>query len=213
MANGCMPVDASLTTRELSRMITQAGMMFDHLPDSEFDPMLGLSTGASVIFGATGGVMEAALRTVVAKVTDSEMGPLEFREVRGTEGIKEASYELSGKTVRVCVASGLANARKVLDMVKSGQAQYDFIELMACPGGCINGGGQPIRSSETRSFTDLKGLRAKALYAQDESMPLRKSHESPVVRELYDTYLGEPGSHKAHGLLHCTYVPRKRYRT
>ena len=213
MANGCMPVDASLTTRELSRMITQAGMMFDHLPDSEFDPMLGLSTGASVIFGATGGVMEAALRTVVAKVTDSEMGPLEFREVRGTEGIKEASYELPGKTVRVCVASGLANARKVLDMVKSGQAQYDFIELMACPGGCINGGGQPIRSSETRSFTDLKGLRAKALYAQDESMPLRKSHESPVVRELYDTYLGEPGSHKAHGLLHCTYVPRKRYRT
>ena len=213
MANGCMPVDASLTTRELARMITQAGMMFDHLPDGEFDPMLGLSTGASVIFGATGGVMEAALRTVVAQVTGDEMGPLEFREVRGTEGIKEASYELPGKTVRVCVASGLANAKKVLDMVKSGEAQYDFIEFMACPGGCINGGGQPIRSSETRSFTDLKGLRAKALYAQDEGMPLRKSHESPVVRELYDTYLGEPGSHKAHELLHCTYVPQKRYRT
>ena len=213
MANGCMPVDASLTTRELARMITQAGMMFDHLPEGEFDPLLGMSTGASVIFGATGGVMEAALRTVVAKVTGDEMGPLEFHEVRGTEGIKEASYELPGKTVRVCVASGLANAKKVLDRVKSGEAQYDFIELMACPGGCINGGGQPLHSAETRSFTDLKGLRAKALYAQDEGMPLRKSHESPVVKELYETYLGEPGSHKAHELLHCTYVPQKRYRT
>ena len=213
MANGCMPVDASLTTRELARMITQAGMMFDHLPEGEFDPMLGLSTGASVIFGATGGVMEAALRTVVAKVTGDEMGPLEFHEVRGTEGIKEASYELPGKTVRVCVASGLSNAKKVLDSIRNGEAQYDFIELMACPGGCINGGGQPLHSAETRSFTDLKGLRARALYAQDEGMPLRKSHESPVVKELYETYLGEPGSHKAHELLHCTYVPQKRYRT
>ena len=213
MANGCMPVDASLTTRELARMITQAGMMFNHLPDGEFDPMLGISTGASVIFGATGGVMEAALRTVVEKVTGQEMSNLEYHEVRGTEGIKEASYELPGKTVRVCVASGLANAKKVLDGMKSGELQYDFIEFMACPGGCVNGGGQPLHSSDARSFTDLRALRARALYKQDQSMEFRKSHESPVVKELYETYLGEPGSHKAHELLHCTYVPQKRYRT
>ena len=212
MANGCMPVDASLTTRELARMITQAGMMFDHLPDGEFDPMLGISTGASVIFGATGGVMEAALRTVVAKVTGSEMAPLEFHEVRGTEGIKEASYDLPGKTVRVCVASGLANAKTVLDGVKSGEFQYDFIEFMACPGGCVNGGGQPLHSSSVRSFTDLRALRAKALYKQDAGMEYRKSHESPVVKEVYGTYLGEPGGHKAHELLHCRYIPQQRYR-
>ena len=212
MANGCMPVDASLTTRELARMITQAGMMFDHLPDGEFDPMLGISTGASVIFGTTGGVMEAALRTVVAKVTGSEMAPLEFHEVRGTEGIKEASYDLPGKTVRVCVASGLANAKTVLDGVKSGEFQYDFIEFMACPGGCVNGGGQPLHSSSVRSFTDLRALRAKALYKQDAGMEYRKSHESPVVKEVYGTYLGEPGGHKAHELLHCRYIPQQRYR-
>ena len=213
MANGCMPVDASLTTRELARMITQAGMMFDHLPDGDFDPLLGMSTGASVIFGATGGVMEAALRTVVAKVTGNEMGSLEFEEVRGMAGVKEASYQLPGKTVRVCVASGLANAKKVLDGMKAGQLHYDFIEFMACPGGCINGGGQPLHSSDVRSFTDLRSLRARALYKQDQSMEFRKSHESPVVKELYGTYLGEPGSHKAHELLHCTYAPQKRYRT
>ena len=212
MANGCMPVDASLTTRELARMITQAGMMFDHLPDGEFDPMLGISTGASVIFGATGGVMEAALRTVVAKVTGSEMGPLEFHEVRGSQGIKEASYELAGRTVRVCVASGLANAKQVLDGIQSGELNYDFVEFMACPGGCVNGGGQPLHSSTVRSFTDLREMRTRALYKQDQSMEFRKSHESPVVKELYETYLGEPGSHKAHELLHCTYVPQKRYR-
>ena len=213
MAGGYMPVDASLTTRELARLITQAGMMFDHLPDGEFDPMLGVSTGASVIFGATGGVMEAALRTVVAKVTGSEMAPLEFHEVRGTQGIKEAVYQLPGKTVRVCVASGLANAKIVLDGIKSGELQYDFVEFMACPGGCINGGGQPLHSSTVRSFTDLRALRAKALYKQDEGMEYRKSHENPVVQEVYETYLGEPGGHKAHELLHCTYVPQKRYRT
>ena len=145
MANGCMPVDASLTTRELARMITQAGMMFDHLPDGEFDPMLGVSTGASVIFGATGGVMEAALRTVVAKLTGDEMAPLDYTEVRGTQGIKEAAYELPGKTVRVCVASGLHNAKLVLDGVRSGELQYDFIEFMACPGGCVNGGSPSTR--------------------------------------------------------------------
>ena len=213
MANGCMPVDASLTTRELARMITQAGMMFDHLPDGEFDPMLGMSTGASVIFGATGGVMEAALRTVVAQLTGDEMAPLDYTEVRGTQSIKEASYELPGKTVRVCVASGLHNAKLVLDGVRSGELQYDFIEFMACPGGCVNGGGQPLHPATVRSFTDLRGLRAKALYKQDSGMEFRKSHDNPVVKEVYATYLGEPGGHKAHELLHCTYVPQKRYRT
>ena len=213
MRNGCMPVDASLTTRELARMITQAGMMFDRLPDADFDPLLGISTGASVIFGATGGVMEAALRTVVAKLTGNEMGHLEFTEVRGTEGIKEASYDLPGRTVRVCVASGLANAKQVLDGIRAGELHYDFVEFMACPGGCVNGGGQPLHSSVERSFTDLRALRAKALYKQDQGMEFRKSHESPVVKELYETYLGEPGGHKAHELLHCTYVPQKRYRT
>jgi NADP-reducing hydrogenase subunit HndD len=212
MANGCMPVDASLTTRELARMITQAGMMFDHLPDDNFDPILGVSTGASVIFGTTGGVMEAALRTVVAKLTGSEMGPLEFTEIRGTQGIKEAAYDLPGGPVRVCVASGLANAKTVLDGVRSGKLKYDFIELMACPGGCVNGGGQPLHSATVRSFTDLRALRARSLYKQDQGMEFRKSHESPVVKAVYEEYLGEPGSHKAHELLHCTYVPQKRYR-
>ena len=213
MANGCMPVDASLTTRELARMITQAGMMFDHLPDGEFDPMLGLSTGASVIFGATGGVMEAALRTVAAKLLGDADAPLEFHDVRGIQEIKEASYELPGRTVKVCVASGLSNAKIVLDGLKSGELDYDFIEFMACPGGCVNGGGQPLHPSTVRSFTDMRTLRAQALYRQDEGMPQRRSHESPVVKEVYETYLGEPGGHKAHELLHCTYVPQTRYRT
>ena len=213
MANGCMPVDVSITTRELARMIQRSGILFDHLPDGQFDPMLGLSTGASVIFGASGGVMEAALRTVVEVLTGGEMKPLEFKEVRGMKGIKEAEYQLPGRTVRVCAASGLHNAKVVLDGVKSGAMQYDFIEFMACPGGCINGGGQPLQPAEVRSFTDIPALRAAALYRQDESMPIRKSHENPVLQSVYKDYLGEPGGHKAHELLHCTYVPQQRYRT
>ena len=213
MVNGCMPVDVSLTTRELGRMITDAGILFDNLPDGEFDEMLGVSTGAATIFGATGGVMEAALRTVVEVVTNGEMKPLEFHEVRGMEGIKEASYELPGKTVKVCVASGLANAKKVLDGIKSGELEYDFIEFMACPGGCINGGGQPQQPADVRSFVNLRELRAKALYDQDAGQKYRKSHENPVVKQIYEEFLGEPGSHKAHELLHCTYVPQKKYRT
>ena len=213
MANGCMPVDVSITTRELARMIQRSGILFDHLPEGQFDPMLGLSTGASVIFGASGGVMEAALRTVVEVLTGGEMKPLEFHEVRGLKGIKEATYELPGRTVRVCAASGLHNAKVVLDGVKNGTMQYDFIEFMACPGGCINGGGQPLQPADVRSFTDIPALRAAALYKQDESMPIRKSHENPVLQAVYKDYLGEPGGHKAHELLHCTYVPQKRYRT
>ncbi len=212
MTNGCMPVDVSLTTRELARMIQRAGILFDHLPEGQFDQMLGVSTGAAVIFGATGGVMEAALRTVVELVTGGEMKPLEFHEVRGMAGIKEAIYDLPGKTVKVCVASGLHNAKQVLDGLKSGELDYDFVEFMACPGGCINGGGQPLQPADVRSFTDIKGLRAAALYQQDETMIFRKSHENPFVQTIYKDYLGEPGSHKAHELLHCTYVPQKRYR-
>lgn len=211
--HGWLPVDVSLTTRELGRMITRAGLLFQNLPDGEFDEMLGVSTGAATIFGASGGVMEAALRTVVEIVTKGEMKPLEFTEVRGMTGIKEASYDLPGKTVRVCVTSGLANAKKVLDGVKSGEMQYDFIEIMACPGGCINGGGQPIQHADVRNWTDVRSLRAKALYTQDEGMTYRRSHENPIVQQVYKEYLGEPGGHRAHELLHTTYVPQKRYRT
>ncbi|WP_186565223.1 NADH-dependent [FeFe] hydrogenase, group A6 [Lawsonibacter celer] len=213
LPNGCMPVDVSLTTRELGRMITKSGFLFDHLPDGEFDEMLGVSTGASVIFGATGGVMEAALRTVVEKITGAGMAPLEYREVRGMSGVKEASYELPGRTVRVCVASGLHNAKLVLDGVRNGSLHYDFIEFMACPGGCINGGGQPIQHADVRNFTDIKTLRAAALYQQDEGMTFRRSHENPVVQEVYQSYLGEAGGHKAHALLHCSYIKQKKYRT
>lgn len=213
LANGCMPVDVSLTTRELARMITRAGLLFDHLPDGEFDPMLGLSTGAAVIFGASGGVMEAALRTVVEKLTGDAPAPLEYQAVRGVKGIKEATYELPGRTVRVCAASGLHNAKQVLDGIRDGSMQYDFIEFMACPGGCINGGGQPLQPSEVRSFTDIPALRAAALYRQDEAMPIRRSHENPVLQAVYQEYLGQPGGHKAHELLHCTYQAQKRYRT
>ena len=213
LPNGCMPVDISLTTRELGRMITQAGLLFDHLPDGQFDEMLGVSTGAATIFGASGGVMEAALRTVVEKLTGAGMAPLEYHEVRGMEGVKEASYELPGRTVRVCAASGLHNVKRVLDGVRSGKLHFDFIEFMACPGGCINGGGQPIQHADVRNFTDLKGLRAAALYAQDADMPYRRSHENPIVQTVYQDFLGEPGGHKAHDLLHCTYIKQQKYRT
>ena len=208
MANGCMPVDVSLTTRELARMITQAGMMFDHLPDGEFDPMLGVSTGAATIFGASGGVMEAALRTVVEKLTGKELQKLDFTEVRGMKGVKEASYDINGRTVRVCAASGLTNVKAVLDGIQAGDLHYDFIEFMACPGGCINGGGQPQQPGYVRNTVDIRALRAKVLYDSDKDNPIRKSHENPAIKELYDTYLGKPGSEKAHHLLHTTYVKR-----
>ena len=194
-------------------MITPAGLMFDHLPDGEFDPMLGVSTGAATIFGASGGVMEAALRTGAEVLTGQELKSLDFTDVRGMEGVKEASYDIAGRTVKVCAASGLTNVKKVLDGLADGSLHYDFIEFMACPGGCVNGGGQPLHSSDTRSFTDLAGLRAKALYTQDAGQTYRKSHDNPVVKKVYAEYLGEPGSHKAHELLHCTYKEQKRYRT
>lgn len=208
---GLDDIDISITTRELARMIERAGIRFNELPDEEFDPIFGISTGAGVIFGATGGVMEAALRTVAEIVTGKELPSLDFKEVRGISGIKEAEYDLNGRVVRVAVASGLANAKKLLTSVKNGEAQYDIIEIMACPGGCINGGGQPIQPGSVRNFYELRELRAKALYDQDKNMPMRKSHENPIIKELYDTFIGEPGGHKAHEWLHTSYVARPKY--
>ena len=185
-ASGYPDVDYSLTTRELGRMIESAGIYFKHLPDEEFDNPLGDSTGAAVIFGATGGVMEAALRTAVEKLSGEELKSLDFTEVRGTDGIKEASYTVNGMEVKGCVVS--------------------------CPGGCVNGGGQPIQHAVVRNFVDLRARRAAALYEADKDMPLRKSHESEAVKRLYDEFLGEPGSHKAHEVLHTSYVARPKYK-
>ena len=210
--DGYQDVDYVLTTRELAKLIRYVGLDLSVLPESEFDSPLGTGSGAGAIFGATGGVMEAALRTVVEQLTGAGMAPLEYQEVRGMEGVKEASYELPGKTVRVCVASGLHNVKRVLDGIRDGSLQYDFVEFMACPGGCINGGGQPIQHANVRNFTDIKALRAAALYKQDEGMTYRRSHENPVVQKVYADFLGEPGGHKAHALLHCSYIKQKRYR-
>lgn len=211
-ASGYPDVDYSLTTRELGRMIESAGIYFKHLPDEEFDNPLGDSTGAAVIFGATGGVMEAALRTAVERLSGEELKSLDFTEVRGTDGIKEASYTVNGMEVKVCVVSGLANANTIMEKVKNGTADYHFIEIMGCPGGCVNGGGQPIQHAVVRNFVDLRARRAAALYEADKDMPLRKSHESEAVKRLYDEFLGEPGSHKAHEVLHTSYVARPKYK-
>lgn len=211
-ASGYPDVDYSLTTRELGRMIESAGIFFKHLPDEEFDNPLGDSTGAAVIFGATGGVMEAALRTAVEKLSGEELKSLDFTEVRGTEGIKEASYTVNGMEIKVCVVSGLANANTIMEKVKNGTADYHFIEIMGCPGGCVNGGGQPIQHAVVRNFVDLRARRAAALYEADKDMPLRKSHESEAVKRLYAEFLGEPGSHKAHEVLHTSYVVRPKYK-
>ena len=208
-ANGCPDVDFVLTTRELARMIERTGLQFLQLPDESFDEPLGLSTGAAVIFGATGGVMEAALRTAVETLTGEELPKLDFEEVRGTAGIKEATYNVAGMDVKVAVASGLSNAKELLEKVKAGEANYHFIEIMGCPGGCVNGGGQPQQPGRVRNTVDIRALRAKVLYDCDSAKAIRKSHENPAIKELYSTYLGEPGSEKAHHLLHTTYVKRK----
>ena len=208
-AAGVPDVDVAITTREFARMIEKAGIKFDRLPDEEFDRVMGEASGAGHIFGASGGVMEAALRTAAEVLTGKELEKPEFMEVRGTDkGIKEAVYTLAGKTIRVAAVSGLANAKEILTKVRNGEAQYDFIEVMACPGGCINGGGQPTQPASVRNFVDLKSLRASALYSQDEKMTLRKSHMNEEVKALYAEFLGEPGSHKAHEILHTSYVAR-----
>lgn len=206
---GVADVDVSITTRELARMIKRAGIDFQNLPEEGFDNPLGESTGAGVIFGASGGVMEAALRTAVETITGEELRNLDFKEVRGMQGIKEAVYQVAGMEVKVAVTSGLSNARTLMDRIQSGEADYHFIEIMGCPGGCINGGGQPLVDSNIRNFIDVKGLRAQALYRNDEQKTIRKSHENPDIKKLYKEFLSKPGSHKAHQLLHTTYQKRK----
>ena len=207
-AAGVADVDIALTTRELARMIRRAGIDFNSLPEEKFDAPLGISTGAGVIFGATGGVMEAALRTAVFALTGTNPEKVDFVDVRGTDGWKEASYTVAGVTLNIAVASGLKNAANLLDAVKSGEKNYQFIEIMCCPGGCVNGGGQPVVDSATRMKVDVQAKRAAVLYNLDKNMPLRMSHENPAIRELYDEFLGEPNGHKAHELLHTTYVKR-----
>jgi len=202
--------DAALTTRELAKMIKEAGIDFVNLPEGEFDSPFGEASGAGTIFGATGGVMEAALRTAAYKL-GGKGAPIEFEELRGTQGIKEAQYTVGNKKLNVAVASGLGNARAVLESIKSGEKHYDFVEIMACPGGCINGGGQPYVHDEVRNNIDLKAVRAQALYDCDRENKLRTSHSTPVVDTLYKEYFGEPNSHKAHELLHTTYVKREKY--
>ena len=211
--DGLADIDVVLTVRELARMIKKAGLMFNELPEGTYDAPFGLGSGAGTIFGATGGVMEAALRTAYFVLEGKELEDLDntFTAVRGTEGIKEATYTLAGNTVRVAVASGTANAKKLLDMVKSGEKEYDFIEIMACPGGCVNGGGQPIQPASVRNNVDVRALRAAGLYADDKQLPNRLSHHNPDVKAIYDEFFGEPNSHKAHEILHTGYTARKKY--
>ncbi|MBQ9709957.1 MAG: iron hydrogenase small subunit [Clostridia bacterium] len=211
-ASGYPDIDAVLTTRELAKMIKQNGILFNEIPEGEMDQPLGVYTGAGVIFGATGGVMEAALRTAAETITGQTLDNVEYKKVRGTKGIKEATYEVGGLKLKVAVASGIANAKKVCEKVASGKSDHTFIEIMCCPGGCVNGGGQPIMSSVVRENVDYKALRASALYKADKKAEYRKSHDNPVIKELYENYLGEPGSHKAHEILHTTYVARERYK-
>ena len=210
-ASGYADIDYALTTRELGRMIESAGINFNLLPEEGCDSPLGQGTGAAVIFGTTGGVMEAALRTAAEVITGKELDNPEFTDVRGMEGVKEASYDLDGTVVKVAIASGTKNAKVLMDKVKDGTADYTFIEIMGCPGGCINGGGQPVQSATVRNFTDLKGLRAAALYENDKNRPHRKSHENEDVKAVYAEFLGEPNSHKAHELLHTSYVARPMF--
>ena len=209
--DGLKDVDIVITTRELARMIKNAGINFTRLPDEDFDSLLGESTGAGVIFGATGGVMEAALRTAYEVVTGKTLENVEFDQVRGLEDIKEATIDLNGTPISVAVAHSTGAASKLLDMVKSGEKNYTFIEVMGCPGGCVNGGGQPIVSPEERVYNDPRVLRAKALYDEDEAKTIRKSHENPEIKKIYAEFLGEPNSHKAHELLHTTYTARSKY--
>lgn len=208
--SGARDVDVSLTTRELARMIKEAGIDFASLPDEEFDQPFGEATGAGVIFGTTGGVMEAAIRTVYEILEGKELDNLNVEPVRGLDGIKEATLKISGKDVKVACVHGTANARIILEKIKAGE-HYDFVEIMACPGGCIHGGGQPIVDSATKAKVNVKELRAKALYSEDEASTLRKSHDNPYVKKLYEEYFEAPGSHKAHELLHTTYTKRSNH--
>ncbi|MDD2302667.1 MAG: NADH-dependent [FeFe] hydrogenase, group A6 [Eubacteriales bacterium] len=200
--NGIRDIDAVLSVQELARMIRSAGIRFDTLPDTPFDAPFGLGTGAGEIFGSTGGVMEAALRTVYELVTGKALRNIDIKAVRGLEGIKEASADMNGTHVKVAVTNGLGNARKIMDLVKAGKTDYHFIEIMACPGGCIGGGGNPIKENA------MMTSRLDAVYRLDKELPIRKSHENPAVKALYEEYLGEPNGHRSHALLHTTYINR-----
>ena len=209
--DGLYDVDNVITTRELSRMIKQANIEFEKLEDSEFDTPMGEATGAGAIFGTTGGVMEAALRTAQDTLTGKNLEKIEFKQVRGGKGIKKATIEIAGKPIKVVAASGLENARIILDEIKSGKADYQFVEIMACPGGCIMGGGQPIKSSKIRSEVDIRKLRADSIYSIDEKSTIRKSHENPILKKIYEEYLEKPGSYRAEKLLHTNYKKREKY--
>ncbi len=204
-AAGVPDVDYAITTRELARMINRAGIDFKAIKDEKFDEPFDIGSGAGAIFGATGGVMEAALRTAAAVLEGKDL--VEVSEVRGTDGIKRATYTLGGAEIKVAVASGTANAKELLNAVKNGE-KIDFIEIMACPGGCVNGGGQPTQPAVVRNNVDLKALRASVLYTADKNLDIRKSHENSAVKKLYDEFFGEPASHKAHEILHTKYVKR-----
>ena len=211
MEDNLYDVDNVITTRELARMIKQANIEFEKLEDSNFDSPMGEASGAGAIFGTTGGVMEAALRTAQDTLTGKDLPKIDFEQVRGGEGIKRATINIAGKDINVVAASGLANARTILEEIKSGKANYQFVEIMACPGGCIMGGGQPIKSSKVRAEVDVRKLRADALYSIDERSIVRKSHENPVMKKLYKDFLEKPGSEIAERLLHTTYTKREKY--
>jgi NADP-reducing hydrogenase subunit HndD len=207
-AAGVPDVDVAITTRELARLIEKAGIKFTALPDEEFDQPFSESSGAGAIFGATGGVMEAALRTAAEVILGKPLEKVDFTDVRGTAPIKRATYKLGDLEIKVAVASGTKNAKELLKKVQSGEEQVDFIEIMACPGGCVNGGGQPTQPASVRNSVDLRALRASVLYKADANMDLRKSHENSAIKKLYDEFLEHPGSHKAHEILHTSYVKR-----
>ena len=219
VTDGLKDVDAVLTTRELAKLIKRSGILFDRLPEEDFDyDIVGDYTGAGVIFGATGGVMEAALRTAAWKLTGKELENVEIKEVRGLEGIKEASFNLGGTEVKVAVAHGMKNANVLLDEIRKGKSPYQFIEIMGCPGGCVAGGGQPyvkpcfLPNEEDNILDTYRDKRANALYSEDEGRPLRVSHKNPQIIDLYKNFLGEPNSHKAHELLHTTYSAKERFK-
>ena len=209
--DGMFDVDSVLTTRELARMIKQANIDFTKLEDSNFDDPMGEATGAAAIFGTTGGVMEAALRTAQDTLTGKDLIKIDFKEVRGEKGIKKATVNIAGKEIKVVAASGLKNAQEIMEEIKQGKADYQFVEIMACPGGCVMGGGQPIKTSKERLDYDVRKLRADCLYSIDEKSTIRKSHENPVVKKIYEEFLEVPGSYRAHKLLHTIYQKRAKY--
>jgi len=209
--DGLRDVDYVITTRELSRMIRQANINFTQLEDSNFDDPMGEASGAGAIFGTTGGVMEAALRTAADTLENKDLDKIEYKVVRGEKGIKEATLNIAGREIKIAVVSGLANARKIMEQIKQGKCNYDFIEIMACPGGCVMGGGQPIKSSKVRSEVDVRKLRADSLYAIDEKSIVRKSHENPVIKQIYSEFFKQPGSDIAHKYLHTSYSKKEKY--